>query len=185
MSQSFVYFIKPVGLDGPIKIGCSGNVTSRLATLMSWSPFPLEVVATIPGSFDLEQNIQDCFLDCLRHGEWFNAEPRLVDAIAKIADGVPVENAIDLSDRRGNIRRGKHKGAAAWSAQTKQYMRVFHRLRHASAKIGRGNYSPPPPLDAILDASRVRALTEDEWGTISAYVADPYSFLTHPERVSA
>jgi hypothetical protein len=36
--QSYVYFIKPVGLPGPIKIGFSVNTRERLLSLGAWSP---------------------------------------------------------------------------------------------------------------------------------------------------
>ena len=45
--QRYVYFIKPVGMEGPIKIGCSIMPTERLEGLAVWSPFPLEIVAAI------------------------------------------------------------------------------------------------------------------------------------------
>lgn len=48
----YVYFLRPAGQDGPVKIGCSTAPQSRLEQYMSWAPFPLEIVATVPGGFD-------------------------------------------------------------------------------------------------------------------------------------
>lgn len=39
MRNTHVYFIKPIGMDGPIKIGCSDKPARRLITLAAWSPF--------------------------------------------------------------------------------------------------------------------------------------------------
>lgn len=51
---SFVYFVKPVGQDGPVKIGFSETPIDRLSTLMTWSPIPLEIAIAIPGDRELE-----------------------------------------------------------------------------------------------------------------------------------
>jgi hypothetical protein len=108
-----VYFLKPVGMDGPIKIGCGFEPRERLGAYTAWSPYPLEIILTIPGSLDLERNIQDCFLDCHSHSEWFHASPRLLAAIADMQAGVRPEEAIDLSKRLGSLHGAKIKQALA------------------------------------------------------------------------
>lgn len=50
-----VYFIKPVGLAGPIKIGCSYSPEKRRSALDCWSPFALEIIAQIDGGANLER----------------------------------------------------------------------------------------------------------------------------------
>ena len=45
--MTYVYFIKPIGMDGPIKIGCSVSPDRRRETLEWWCPFPLEILAEI------------------------------------------------------------------------------------------------------------------------------------------
>lgn len=99
MTERFVYFIRPIGMEGPIKIGCSNSPPARLQSLMSWSPLPLEVVATVPGSFDLEFKVHECFLDLMQHREWFRADPRLTAAIERIAAGEPISQVLDFSKR--------------------------------------------------------------------------------------
>jgi hypothetical protein len=39
-----IYVVKPVGFDGPFKIGATSNVPQRLRHLSNASPFPLELV---------------------------------------------------------------------------------------------------------------------------------------------
>lgn len=102
-----VYFLKPAGLPGPIKIGFGNTPRARLRQYMEWSPLRLEIVTTVPGSLELERNIQECFVDCHSHAEWFHPHPRLLEAIEQIKSGVPVEKAIDLSNRLGSIRSAK------------------------------------------------------------------------------
>jgi len=111
--SSFVYFIKPVGLKGPIKIGLASTPKSRLRQHMENSPIPLEIVATVPGDLALERNIQECFVDCHSHAEWFHASPSLMAAVAAISAGTPVDEAIDLSNRKGSIRKAKLAACAA------------------------------------------------------------------------
>lgn len=104
MSPGTVYFARPIGMDGPIKIGCSNHPLGRVIGLSEWSPFPLEVVATCPGGYALERNLHDCFAAWWSHKEWFRANPRLLAGIAALAAGAPVEQAFDLTDKSGDIR---------------------------------------------------------------------------------
>lgn len=86
-----VYFIRPVGQQGPIKIGVSAHPKARLTTYMSWSPVKLEIIASTPGSLALERAIHNCFADAFLHSEWFEATPRLLKFIADIQAGFPFE----------------------------------------------------------------------------------------------
>jgi len=79
--MKFVYFIKPIGMDGPVKIGCSDDHKGRLADLMAKSPFPLEVVASVPGDHVLEARLHRLFIASNTHSEWFNWSPELQDVI--------------------------------------------------------------------------------------------------------
>lgn len=82
-----VYFIKPIGIDGPVKIGCSGCPADRRRSLEEWCPFPLEVVATIPGSFAIERRFHALFADSHYHGEWFNWSAELGHVIDAVKAG--------------------------------------------------------------------------------------------------
>src|SRR3546814_12248774 len=50
-----VYFIRPIGQAGPVKIGCSVGPNKRRHELEKWTPVPLEIVAEIDGGFDIER----------------------------------------------------------------------------------------------------------------------------------
>lgn len=108
-----VYFVKPVGMDGPIKIGCSLHPRARMSSFATWSPFPLELVAEIPGDLELETAIHDCFADCFSHREWFHPSPRLLKFIEDIRAGAPLSAAIDLTDRKGSVRSLRRRDAMA------------------------------------------------------------------------
>ena len=133
MSDSYVYFIRPIGMDGPIKIGCSGSPEARLLTLSTWSPFPLEIVAKVEGGLFLERNIHECFSDLHSHREWFRAEPRLLEAIEALRAGKGIADAIDLTARVGKLRdprRGKRH-----SPSQKRRLSFMHRRRWAVKKL--------------------------------------------------
>ena len=82
-----VYFIRPVGAEGPVKIGCSFAPEGRLSSLMTWSPFPLEIVASVAGDLNLERRFHHRFAHLYSHREWFRAAPELSATIAAIQAG--------------------------------------------------------------------------------------------------
>lgn len=75
--MSVIYFIKPVGMDGPIKIGCSSWPESRRDTLATWSPFTLEIIAEIEGGYTLEHQFHAMFEHQHERSEWFTWSPEL------------------------------------------------------------------------------------------------------------
>lgn len=79
-----VYFIRAIGGHGPIKIGESDSVPERLALLSSSSPFPLEVLATLPGGSSEERQLHGVFAPVRLHGEWFEPTASLL-ALVELA----------------------------------------------------------------------------------------------------
>ncbi len=79
---TFVYFIQ-MGEDGPIKIGHSRDVGRRLKSMQTSCPALLRLLGTIAGA-------QECLVHVRFHhlriaGEWFRAEPDLLDFITQKA----------------------------------------------------------------------------------------------------
>lgn len=170
--MKYVYFIKPVGMDGPVKIGCSHNPASRLTTLATWSPFPLEIVATVPGGRDLERNIHQCFADLYSHREWFKADKRLTKAIRLLKKGASVEVAIDLNNKRGKLPT--HGGGQFWSELTRQRMSVLTKVRFAMKRINVPNhYCTPPHISDLVHLASKQKLTEAELAVIDEFTANP------------
>jgi hypothetical protein len=116
--SSYVYFLRPVGQSGPIKIGYSVRPEKRREYFNAWSPIPLELVHVIRGGGEaLETKLHLAFADAHSHSEWFVATPRLLDMLGALQDGVPVDE-IDLRP----TGRLKHRtmGRAAWSEESKR-----------------------------------------------------------------
>lgn len=103
---SYVYFIKPVGMDGPIKIGCSNTPETRLIALAAWSPFPLEIIGRTRGTQKDEAFLHSCFSDLHTHHEWFHFSPALRETINKILATSIDEVRCDLTPK-SKIRKGR------------------------------------------------------------------------------
>lgn len=146
-SASFIYFIRPEGAAGPTKIGCSGVPEGRLETLAAWSPVPLEIVAKVPGSFDLERNIHQCFADLHSHKEWFRTDPRIDAVVAALNGGRSITEAMDLTDRRGSIKSFKQMDPNARQRQSYS-MRLSWVQRRARTKSH--YFRLPEDVTAIL-----------------------------------
>lgn len=127
-----VYFIKPIGMDGPIKIGCSNHPMARLAALSTWSPFPLEVVAEVEGTFILERQFHALFRADHRTGEWFTASPALIATIAAIKAGR--FDFTSLPDPRCLPKGKSGNYGKRWSDEQKRAVRQ----RNAERRAARG-----------------------------------------------
>lgn len=85
---SIVYFMRCENGVGPIKIGCTKAPEERLHALAAWSPFPLAVLASMPGSFDLESRFHARHAGSHSHREWFEETPLLLSDIDAVRRGV-------------------------------------------------------------------------------------------------
>lgn len=81
--KPFVYFLAPIE-GGAIKIGCSYLPIERLRTMLCWSPVPLEILATAPGTQADERFLHSRFAADRIHSEWFRPSARLLDMIDRI-----------------------------------------------------------------------------------------------------
>lgn len=82
-----VYFIKPIGMDGPVKIGTSESPVRRCGALAAWSPFPLEIAAQVEGGEVIEARFHRLFIDSHERLEWFSWTPELQSIIDHINNG--------------------------------------------------------------------------------------------------
>lgn len=83
-----VYFIKPIGMDGPIKVGCSISPNGRMETLGLWCPLPLELIATVEGGHDLERRFHARYWLSHKGHEWFTPTATMLADIAAINAGL-------------------------------------------------------------------------------------------------
>jgi hypothetical protein len=79
------YFIG--GAEGPVKIGFSVDVDSRLSAIRSCSPVPLGILALAPGGQEREIAYHQQFADHRLHGEWFARVPEIEAEIARLSEG--------------------------------------------------------------------------------------------------
>lgn len=78
--DSFVYFIQGSGL---IKIGVAIDPDGRLRQLQMMSPVPLELLATVKGSYELENQLHKQFDHSRSHGEWFETTTELLELVKR------------------------------------------------------------------------------------------------------
>lgn len=177
--ELFIYFLRPVGMDGPIKIGCSLRPGERLAALMAWSPFPLEIVATAPGNFGIEGKIHRCFSDCHFHSEWFHAKPHLLAAIEAIKGGAAIADAIDLNRQTGSIKQ------YLWTDRRRRLMSYRSRASWLSRSR---QLRIPPDLSTILDRwagynkRQPQEPTAEEFARLDECFADPETHFIPEEK---
>lgn len=136
MTAKLVYFMKPVGMDGPIKIGCSIDPAVRLATVALWSPIPLEIVAAVDGSYQDEDRLHTCFANSHSHREWFHATPALVSVIDRLNSGESIAAVLSGLVPEGKIRKGKPTGASAWSDASRLAVKQRAAARRAAKMAG-------------------------------------------------
>jgi len=84
--SNVVYYIGVEG-DDHVKIGTTKNLAARLRSLSTARADGdrLTVLATEPGTYDLEQRRHAQFADTRAHGEWFKLSPALQDHIDRLA----------------------------------------------------------------------------------------------------
>jgi len=140
-TRTQVYFIKPVGLDGPIKIGCSRIPADRLITLTLWSPFPLEIIGSTQGSYADERFLHQCFANWHSHAEWFHPASGLREEIARILErGISYarENLTPIGKIRHHTRSEASKARMsksmreAWAKRKRRLAEKTENAAHAS-----------------------------------------------------
>lgn len=109
MTRRTVYFIKPVGMEGPIKIGCSQSPDGRRKTLSTWSPYALEIVAEIEGDDYIERRFHAAFKAHFQRREWFTGAPEIHEAIRAINAGTFDLSSLPDPERLTGRRNGKRK----------------------------------------------------------------------------
>lgn len=189
--DTHIYIIKPVGSDGPYKIGWSRAPINRLESLMVWSPFPLEIVATVPGGYALEQNIHSCLARSASHYEWFHATEEVKAFVNRVAAGVPIEQAIDLTQKHKDQSLAAAKRSRSWTPAHRVYMGNIHRVRHAENRASKQmgvKYDAPAEVNSAIDAMRppskesiypeYRNHVPDYYGQpiIDQFVSDPVKY---------
>ncbi len=156
-----VYFIKPIGMDGPIKIGCSATPDKRRNTLSTWSPFELEIVAQIAGDKFMERRFHAAFEKSHQRREWFTPTPELLATIEAINAGT-----FDVATLPEPIFvANRHVSSKAWTPERREQQSLSLRVNHVHRTTGYWCKDHRSNLIALGDKERIAA--------VHAYLADP------------
>lgn len=169
-----VYFIKPVGMDGPIKIGTSVSPDGRRHTLDGWSPFALEIVAEIEGGGRIERQFHALLQPWHQRREWFEGSTEVWAVVNQVIAGTfdmstlpdPASIVVDKAKVSASHR-------ATWTPERKIKASYCQRIRWAERKTG----TKCPHSAALVSNPDIRA-------KIDTYLADPAAH-TKPLGVSA
>lgn len=83
LERGYIYFIRCNNADGFIKIGFATNTGLRLSALGVGAPYPLELLAVMPGSREDEAALHERFSSDHVRGEWFQPTATLLEIIAR------------------------------------------------------------------------------------------------------
>lgn len=128
--MNYVYFIRAKGGFGPVKIGYSRVPQTRLETLSTWAPYPLEIVATIPGGLELEVRFHKAFEEHHSHREWFHPCAVIERTIEQIRSGMFEVDALPVGKRLRTLSRG------SWSETQRRALSLSALIRHRSEAHG-------------------------------------------------
>lgn len=178
-----VYFCKPVGLLGPIKVGCTTNSLERLQQLMSWSPVDLEIVASVPGDFRLERLIHSILSEHHIRHEWFHPCDALISGIVKLQAGHPIEVAFDLTAPKGSI--AKKRAGKVWTEWRKKLVSYNSRLRFASDRLDTDAeyFTFPDDVTRIINSwRRTSTVSHQDIDRLNEVLAHPAAHFVRNKR---
>lgn len=90
-----VYFIQKRDGTGPIKIGYAANPIWRLQAIEAMNPEPLQILATVEGTQQLERALHRKYAKFRVKGEWFEPAQVILDMIAKSAESGSINIRIE------------------------------------------------------------------------------------------
>lgn len=102
-----IYFVRPKGQSGPIKIGLADDAHRRLRALEANSPMRLELIATFDGGKDVECRFHEHFLPQQAHYEWFHWSSELQGMIDEIRAGAFDVACLKEAETPAPTQRGK------------------------------------------------------------------------------
>jgi hypothetical protein len=194
--KKVVYFMKPKGKSGPIKIGCSHVPEERLESLSAWSPYPLEIIGTVPGDFPDESYLHRCLADHHLHREWFKAASIVLDTIRKVLAAGSVEGVRSDILPVGGIRRTTRRKRTDDEKKRFSYSRRVSFCEDRTRKIQRDRWKAPDDIHRILntwsgyrywDADKKEYVRipptvpdAEQLKLIDRYLADPLSLSVAP-----
>ncbi len=115
-----IYFIQ-CGKNGPIKIGYTGNVEGRLASMQTSCPYELKLLWSIKGDTDDEQDLHEEWKHERIRGEWFHPSKKLLEYINKWASNdweikLSDDQTIDITETKSTL----HINGGGWWIKAKR-----------------------------------------------------------------
>lgn len=185
--MSYIYFIKPIGVDGPIKIGCSTIPENRLDQLTIWSPWPLEILCTAAGNYKDENFLHSCFASDHSHREWFRSSPRLRAIIDEIARTGSLDVARANLTPTGSIRSAVNRKFSAEGKMRQSYrMRVYWAERKLLEALGKNSkWRTPSDVTGIPGrwsgyGKAPQSPSQDEMERLDEYLKNPADHSVSP-----
>lgn len=111
--MSSVYFIKPIGQLGPVKIGFTDHLAKRARCVAVQSPLLLEVVCSAPGGQAEERLLHERFAGQHMHGEWFAWSKDLQFVMDRVAETGALPELVAVFPRPTLHRRSPSNGHAS------------------------------------------------------------------------
>lgn len=102
-----VYFVVAPSI-GRVKIGLSNNPANRFAEIKACSPVAVELLVSVDGGQELENDLHHHFAAQRVHGEWFVFSSEIATLVAALRRGEPIP-AIPPAPYR-HVRAGLWKG---------------------------------------------------------------------------
>lgn len=99
-----IYFIKAGKKH--VKIGFSKDPIERLKSLQTGNPHKLEIVTTIPGSYETEKALHNYFSRNKREGEWFHITGELENCLK--AANWPKRKNVEPANLKQFLENGIH-----------------------------------------------------------------------------
>lgn len=186
----FVYFIRPIGMDGPIKIGVSDEPETRLSTFSPWSPYPLELIGMVPGDHRDEQFMHRAFADVHSHREWFHSSPLLRSTIKAVIDAGSVDAARQHLKPKGTVRKSVR---IVRKPEHQRFLDLQAQVAATQSKLRQtlgenGAFGIPDDVSKIVRRWNAQVYrgsgftpTEQETSRVGEYLADPVAHSVIPE----
>lgn len=182
--SKLIYFIKPIGLDGPVKIGCSKQPEDRLLTLGVWSPLPLELIGVVPGTFNDEQFLHQCFSGNHSHREWFHSTPILQNTIKTILNTGSVRSVRGHLIPQGKIRsiNGNYAQSPNAKLRNSYNLRVVWAQKKLRSQGELNPWYPPSDIKLIMEEWQPKSAppSADKILRLDEYLKNPRVHSVYP-----
>jgi hypothetical protein len=151
--KRFIYFMKPKGHLGPIKIGTARSPITRLKQIERSSPYRMEIIGAVIGTPRDESFLHRTLWPHHSHGEWFHPNEEVLSAVEKVIK-------FGIEHARKNFKDMTRCSVQAYHRPTKTMRQCQQRGGHGP----RGEFcrihakSAPRPIEsAVARLARMKA----------------------------